>query len=343
LSQNLTIKIADSPTIAGLLFRILDPENDFPNMSRIYNLAALIDNPQFIPQSPEALAQEFLLKNPDQRRNLMIVEINGEMVGWGSCEAYRQRENLYIGTHDFFLLPEWRHQGIELAAIGYFETRVSELLCDCPAEQAIYKIFVNDTHTDRIALLQSANYTQIAAHANMVRPDLDHIPDNALPEGIEIRPVADEYIRAIYETYREAFKEHIHGSDPSDEDFLEWSNFDDLSDRSLWVIAWDVQTDKVAGVILNFILEDENAFFKRKRGYVEFISVLQPFRRRGLARAMIAASLRQYKKRGMQEAALSSHTENPFNPISLYLEMGFQVRYHTLVFSKPVLDQLHST
>jgi mycothiol synthase len=339
MSSDRTLHLPGSPDMAGLRYRGPRPETDFPKMSDIYNLVAPIGNPQFTPQTPAALAQESEQQTPDHGQDQLIVEVEGEMIGWGSCDTFRQRKNLYIGSHDFFLRPEWRERGIELAAIRYFETRVAERLRDCPAEQAIYKIAVNEADSQRVALLQAANYTQLAAHANMVRPDLEHIPDYALPDGIAMRPAAEAHLREIYEAHREAFQEHIHGVDPSDEDFDEWSRAEVLADRSLWVVAWEVQTNKIAGVILNYILEGENTYHHRQRGYVEYISVLRPYRRRGLARAMIAASLRRHKERGMQEAALSSHTENPFNPISLYTAMGFQVRYHTLIFSKPVRQQ----
>ncbi len=336
MSPDQPFSLPGAPAIPGLHYRRLDPGRDFPAMSRVHNLAACIDNPQFQPQSAEALARELTPGSPEQVSGVLIAEMNGKMVAWGNCGLYRQRANLWVGYHDFYILPEWRGRGIEPPALRYFEAHVSEMRQACPAEEAIYKIFVNETDTYWVGQLESAGYTCMAAHANMVRPNLEDIPDHPLPQGIQIRPAAPEHLREIYEAYRDAFREHIHGTDPSDEDFEEWSHADYLSDRSLWVVAWDVQAERIAGVILNFILEDENAFHNRKRGYVEFISVPKPYRRLGLARAMISASLRQYKQRGMQEAALSCHTENPFNPISLYLEMGFQTRFHTLVYTKPI-------
>ncbi|PKO14378.1 MAG: hypothetical protein CVU39_15190 [Chloroflexi bacterium HGW-Chloroflexi-10] len=335
MPQTNFFQLPDIPDIFGLKYRLLNPETDFPGISQVYNTASP-ENSELIPQSADAVAREYEQQNPDDRQKQLVVEVDGNIIGWGRYNTYHQRSTLTIGDHEFYVLPEWRSRGIEIPALRYFEAQVSELIRKDQTKEAIYKIFINEAETYRINLLKTIGYTQLAAHANMVRPDLENIPDFPLPDGFVIRPAADEHIREIYETYREAFQEHIHGSDASEEDFKEWSQASYLADRSLWIVVWDIHTNKIAGVILNFIVEEENTCFQRNRGYVEFISVLRAYRGLGLARAMITASLRMYKARGMQEAALSCHTENPFNPIVLYLKMGFQTRYHTLVLSKPI-------
>ena len=46
------------------------------------------------------------------------------------------------------------------------------------------------------------------------------------------------------------------------------------------------------------------------RGWLEHISVRRPWRRRGLASALIARSLRVLRERGFEEAALGVDAEN---------------------------------
>ena len=60
-------------------------------------------------------------------------------------------------------------------------------------------------------------------------------------------------------------------------------------DPSLWRVAW--QGDEVAGMVLSFINKDENEMYGRKRGYTENICVRRPWRKQGLAKALIALSL----------------------------------------------------
>ena len=60
-------------------------------------------------------------------------------------------------------------------------------------------------------------------------------------------------------------------------------------DTSLWRVAWD--GDEVAGSVWPH-LPEENEKLGLGRGWLEHISVRRPWRRRGLATALIAETLR---------------------------------------------------
>lgn len=83
-------------------------------------------------------------------------------------------------------------------------------------------------------------------------------------------------------------------------------------------------------------LTDKNKEFGRRRGYTEFISVRKPWRRRGIARALLCLSLHALKERGMEEADLGVHTDNPNRAFRLYESVGFRtIKMHT-VYRKPL-------
>jgi ribosomal protein S18 acetylase RimI-like enzyme len=89
-------------------------------------------------------------------------------------------------------------------------------------------------------------------------------------------------------------------------------------------------------MVQNFINHEENEEYNRKRGYTEGICVRRPWRRQGLAKALIARSFRIIKDLGMTEAALGVDTENPNGALQLYESMGFRpVKRHT-TFRKPL-------
>ena len=89
-------------------------------------------------------------------------------------------------------------------------------------------------------------------------------------------------------------------------------------------------------MILNFIHEEENKEYNRKRGYTEEISVRRPWRRRGLARALLARSLKVLKDHGMTEAALTVDAENISGALGLYEDAGFQTVKRRTVYHKPL-------
>jgi ribosomal protein S18 acetylase RimI-like enzyme len=87
-------------------------------------------------------------------------------------------------------------------------------------------------------------------------------------------------------------------------------------------------------MVLSFIDKDENAKFGRQRGYTETIAVRRPWRRRGLAKALLAQSLLGLKESGMTEAALGVHIENRHGAYYFYQSMGYRVVQTWTIYRK---------
>lgn len=154
----------------------------------------------------------------------------------------------------------------------------------------------------------------------MVRPTLNDLPEAPLPAGLEVRSVRPDHYRLIGAVLNEAFRDHYGHSESTEADYQRWINSPQFQPH-LWQVAWD--GDEVAGMVLNYIDEDENAHFNRKRGWTDPICVRRPWRKRGLARALIVQSLRLLKAHGMTEAGLGVDTENPSGALRLYEDVGF--------------------
>jgi ribosomal protein S18 acetylase RimI-like enzyme len=143
-----------------------------------------------------------------------------------------------------------------------------------------------------------------------------------LPEGIEIRLVKPEHMRAIFEADNEAMADDSLHSPQDEEDYRRFLTHP-FSQPELWAVAWD--GDQVVGQVRSYINEAENAEYGRERGYTEDISVRRPWRRKGIAKALIAHSFRTLRDQGMTEAALGTDEDNPRNTLTLYESMGFRV------------------
>jgi ribosomal protein S18 acetylase RimI-like enzyme len=89
-------------------------------------------------------------------------------------------------------------------------------------------------------------------------------------------------------------------------------------------------------MVLSYIDRDENEKFGYKRGYTENICVRRPWRRQGLAKALIALSLLVLKERGMSEAKLGVDAENISGALHLYESMGYQVVKRSTIYRKPL-------
>jgi ribosomal protein S18 acetylase RimI-like enzyme len=66
--------------------------------------------------------------------------------------------------------------------------------------------------------------------------------------------------------------------------------------------------------------------------------VRAPWRRRGLATALIAASFPAMRARGMKEAALGVDTENVSGALRVYERCGFQPVSRSTLFRKPLRE-----
>jgi ribosomal protein S18 acetylase RimI-like enzyme len=196
--------------------------------------------------------------------------------------------------------------------------------------------WASDTEDHWGHLLKEEGYNPVRYGFSMVRPDLEEIPELSLPEGLEIRPVPSKQTRAIWRAAREAFRDHWGYSEDewSYEHWEEWQESPTYT-PDLWQVAW--AGDEVAGMVLNFINEKENEEYGRLRGYTETICVRRPWRRQGVAKALIANSLRVLKAQGMMEAALGVDADNPNGALHLYRSMGFQVVKEFTTYRKPMI------
>jgi ribosomal protein S18 acetylase RimI-like enzyme len=74
----------------------------------------------------------------------------------------------------------------------------------------------------------------------------------------------------------------------------------------------------------NFIAEDENEEYERKRGYTEDIFVRRQWRRQGVARSLLTQSVVMFQEMGMEETCLGVDTQNPNGAKGLYESVGYK-------------------
>ena len=183
-------------------------------------------------------------------------------------------------------------------------------------------------------MLKSEGYTPARYGFMMLRANLENVPDLPLPPGLEVRPVRPEQYRMIWEASAEAFRDHWGYVEPQEEDYQGWLGGKEFQPE-LWQVAWD--GDQVAGMILNYIDPDENKTYQRKRGWTENICVRRPWRRKGLARALLARSIKMHRDLGMTETALGVDAENPNGARQLYESMGYET-YRTMTTYRKAME-----
>jgi ribosomal protein S18 acetylase RimI-like enzyme len=238
------------------------------------------------------------------------------------------------------VLPAWRRRGIGGYLARHAEQRLRQAAAELeaagtlqPGAPRFFTVEISSTEVDRTAMFEQAGYQPVRRGNQMRRPNYENIPEAELPEGLEVRPVLPEHYRLIWDAAQEAFRDHWGYVTPSETEYEEWMQGEEFKPE-LWQVAWD--GDQVAGMVLNFVNEKENIEYQRKRGYTESISVRRPWRRCGLARALLVRSLRMFRDLGYEEAFLGVDSQNLHRAYALYESVGFQVLRYDTIYRKPL-------
>ena len=332
---HILIDPAADPRISGLQFRHFYGPSDFPNMISLINACKAIDQIERT-DSVENLTHTYAhLLNCDPLQDMVMAEAHGQLVGYCRIWWYEEQDGGRLFQTVGYVRPDWRQRGIGRAMLGWCEQRAAQVDAGLSAVSSRWLgAWLADSVPSAHTLFASAGYTVARHYFAMVRPTLDDLPDTRLPAGLELRPVAPEHYRAIWNAHAEAFQDHwgvASNLEDSYRFFLEEPHFR----PHLWRVAWD--GDQVAGQVRSFVNPEENQEYRRRRGYTEHISVRRPWRRRGLASALIALSLQTLKDEGMDEAALAVDAASPTGAVSLYERCGFQVARRSTHYRKALI------
>lgn len=331
------IEVNNKPAIPGLSFRHFRGSSDFPLMATAIAASADADGLERVTTAEDIANSYAHLVNSDPYQDMIFAEINNEVIGYSRGWWFDEENGPRLYSFVGFLVPAWRRKGIGREMLRWMESRLCTIAIEYPSAQA--KFFQAITTQDEVGLatmLEREGYHPVRYAWEMVRPTLDDLPDFPLPEGLEVRPVLPEHYRAIWDASNEAFRDNWGFVQPSEEDYQAWLQEKTIFQPHLWQIAWDKATNQIAGQIRTFINHALNEKYNRKRGFTEFISVRRPWRRRGLARALIALSLNTQKESGMTESALGVDSENLSGATRIYEACGFRVVKQSTVYRKPL-------
>lgn len=269
-------------------------------------------------------------------RDVWIAEAGTEIAGYVRSWHWEQADGLQLYSQFAVVAPPWRRQGIGAVLHAWLEAHQRAMaVAHRSAPRHAHHAFVTQGETARAALLEKSGYQPERYFFTMERPTLDAVADFPLPEGLEVRPAQPEHYRALWDAHFRAFQSHWGFASPDEADYVRWLG-SQVFQPHLWQVAWDVQTHQVAGQVRTYIDGSWNARNGRQRGWTEFISVGEPWRRRGLARALISRSLRAQAAAGMAESALGVDSQNLSGANRVYEDCGFTVARRNCVYRKPL-------
>lgn len=328
------LNIENAPDIPGLTLRGFRGEEDFPGMLETYKAGAKADGLDAV-YTVEEIANDYAhLERCDVSTDMILAEVEGEVISYGRTwwAAEPNGDHLY----GFFvnLKPEWRGKGVGRWMAEWLVNRAREIAADHPADAPKYlQAWSDERQKWQKGVLEKFGLAPVRYIIEMSRPCSEPIEALPLPEGIELRPITPEMIRAVFDAEVEAFRDHWGFVEPTEKNYQAWLNWPHHN-PDLWKVAFD--GDEVVGMVRNFVNHKENEEANRKRGYTEEISVRRPWRRKGIARALLTQSIQMFIKMGMEETTLGVDTENPSGAMALYTDVGYEKTHAIGVYRRPL-------
>ena len=330
------INVDPMPNVEGVTFRTYQGKEDHPALVQMLNRV----NEYFQKTERQTLKDFDLrfsnLRNCNAHTDMILCEVNGRLVASGRIAWAVETSGVYQYAVRHIVDPEFKDSEIPQAILQWVEKRARQIAAEHPADAPKrFEAWATKTETDKINMLQESGYEVVRYFYDMTCDLSEPIEVTPMPEGLEVKPVTPQDYRKVWEASNEAFHDHWGDTEYTEEDFQRFvQRTEELPSHasSLWKIGWD--GDQVAGMVLNQIDHEENEMMGIARGYTDPICVRRPWRKRGLASALISRSLVMLKEMGMTEAALGVDAENPSGALGLYQRHGFRTVQESRVYHK---------
>lgn len=324
-------------TKADVELRPFDPGADMASAAELINASSTHDHSEWLP-SATTLAEEWAPSARfDPASDVLLAWSGSELVGLATM-SWRKRGDFVAHELDAIVRPAWRRRGLGTRLLGEVERRARVQAADIARTDGlphVLAVFFEPDIPGTEAFAMAAGYRPHTYGFLMRRPLDAPVSPAELPDGLEVRPVTADEHRAIWDADVEAFRDHAEPSERDEDDYIQWYAHSNL-DTSLWRVAW--AGDEVAGSVMTFVWPEENAQIGIRRAWLEHVSVRRPWRRRGLASALITDTLLMLKGMDFEEAMLGVHGENPTGAVGLYERAGFHVHRRWVLWRKPLPD-----
>jgi ribosomal protein S18 acetylase RimI-like enzyme len=205
------------------------------------------------------------------------------------------------------------HHGSAAVLLDAFEAAAAE------RGATICRAYGDRAETSYVGLLEAREYQTIRCSFEMLVV-LDDAPKRTPPPpGVEFRPRQEGEERAMYEVSMDAFADHW-GFEP--QPYEEWARRhveSALADRSLQFLAFE--GDEIVGVCLCAPQQSLQPGF----GWVAVLGVRPPWRRQGLALALLTHAFAEFRDRGFDRVGLGVDGESTTGALELYERAGMHV------------------
>jgi len=305
--------------VGGVVWRAatLDDIDDIVALSAAM---AAVDHPDW--SEPREEIEELLtLSFVDVSRDTLIGEVDGRIVAFGQALPPFEPETIVRSVLLGGVHPEFRGRGIGRSLLDWLEGRGRQQLAAFElALPGWLMAYTQDRNPGAARLFERSGFPTVRYFAQLERTLDGPIPELELPAPLRMVNASLDRSAATRNAKNSAFRDHW-GSQPTP---LEaWDNFMTTSTRRLDLSYLALDGDEVVGLVILDVNEDDWALQGYPSSYISLVGVVAAWRRRGVAPALLSASLLASRSAGLERTALDVDSENPTGALGLYTGMGF--------------------
>jgi mycothiol synthase len=220
--------------------------------------------------------------------------------------------------------PKYEDKGIGTWMLQWAEERALRVLPTLPQELRLAPHVATYREAEKPKkLFEDMGYRHVRSSYHMLIEMDAPVSMPEFPEGITVRtynPGTDT--EAVYSAQRDSFSDHFGYVEQPFEDGLKafkhfWES--ESSDPTLLFLALD--GDEIAGISLCLLQSDDDP----GTGWVSTLGVRRPWRKRGIAHALLHHSFNELYQRGKRRVGLGVDAQNLTGALRLYESAGMQV------------------
>jgi mycothiol synthase len=236
-------------------------------------------------------------------QGVFVAEADGRVVGHSDARG----NGIDVGVH-----ADWRRRGIGTALLRAAEEAATEeplILIGLAGEPAVPPFAARNGY----AKAWEVWLMGVDLPADVSEPDW--------PDGVAVRTFREEDAREVKKLLDLAYEEEFHHNPTS---FEHWRHFmldDPMYDPEAWFLA--VADGQIVGAALNW---DE--------GYIKDLVVHPEWRGRGLGKALVLQTFREFSRRGIPRVTLKTDSNNPTDAWRLYERVGMNKERTYEVYEK---------
>jgi ribosomal protein S18 acetylase RimI-like enzyme len=285
-----------------------------------YAAMASVDHPHWT-ETREEIEDELTMSWVDLSADTLIGEVDGRLVAFGQAVAPADPETvvrviLFGGVH-----PGFRNRGIGRSLLAWLEGRGRQLLAasgsSLPGWLMVYSQAANEAAA---RLVEGAGFATERWFAQLERHLDAPIPELELPTPLRLAKLTQALSEPTRHAKNAAFRDHW-GSQPSTAEG--WGRFMGAETRSFDLSFVALDGEEVVGFVILDVNEDDWALQGYRGSYISLVGVVSAWRRRGVAPALLAASLRASAAAHLERSVLDVDSESPTGAFGLYTGMGF--------------------